>query len=248
MSMMIPLLITGGTAEERLKRALEVGMGKWEAGKGLGNLDSLLISHPDFLILNSPTSIGIEEIRTLQKRLSFKPFNQGPKIALIQNAQNLTLEAQNAFLKTLEEPLGNSQIILTAPSAESLLPTIVSRCQIIRLPPKAQLSFSKKEISQSLNFLISLLNSSMGERLKKIEKLDLFQDRQKAVEWVDIQTLVLREILLKSLTTSSLKPFNHFSHLTLLSILKSLSQTKAYLQANVNVRLALDNFVLDLPK
>lgn len=78
-------------------------------------------------------SIGIEEIRNLEQFLSLKVprnviFNRG---IIIENADRLTTEAQNALLKTLEEPPEGTIIILTAPHEKTLLPTIVSRVQTV---------------------------------------------------------------------------------------------------------------------
>ena len=251
--MMIPVLITGATSEERLKKAEKIT----NCELRVTNYE-LRITSCEFIFLDSPNTIGIDEIRDLQKKLSLKPYGPGPKIAIINNAQNLTTEAQNAFLKTLEESPKNSQIILSAPTSEVLLPTVVSRCQIINLPYQLQSSLTKKEICQYLNILISLISSSTGERLQKIEALDLFKDRQKAIEWADIQTVVIRQALLGLIAPSRPpKPSSPPclpagrslpSLFQLFLILQSLLKTKKYLQANVNLRLALDNFVLDLPK
>jgi len=251
---MIPILIVGGTTEERLARASrllhgtrDTGHGTRKKGKGK-NLSPITyhlspITDPNLLFLDSPTAIGIDEIRQLQRKLSLKPFATGPKVAIINNAQNLTIEAQNAFLKTLEEPAKNSQIILTAPTAESLLPTVVSRCQIITLPQIPQ------EISsRETDFLISLLHLRIGKRFQKIDELNLTKDRQKAIEWVDNLTVATRQALLNNLTPKSPKRFNNLTIEQLLSLLKSLSQTKKYLKANVNLRLALDNLLVDLPQ
>lgn len=272
MSIMIPILITGGTQETRWQKATELYCATRDTRHATRKrkfqiqdtkykiLNTKYQSDPDLILFDSPTAIGIDKVRNLQKRLSLKPFGPGPTTAIINNAQNLTIQAQNAFLKTLEEPPKNSQIILTAPTIESLLPTVISRCQIIELSQKPQISLTEKEISQFerseiklrlfLNFLISLVHSSIGERLKKIDELNLFKDRQKAIEWVDTQTVVIRKMLFNSLTSSPFIPSlpSLPSTSQLLTILKSLNLTKKYLQANVNIRLALDNFLLDLPK
>lgn len=70
----------------------------------------------------------INAVRGWQKKLSFK----GPKAGIVLEADKLSVPAQNALLKILEEPPSNTIIILTAYSQFALLPTIVSRCQIIR--------------------------------------------------------------------------------------------------------------------
>lgn len=92
-------------------------------------------NHPDIYRLSpAGVSIGIDEIRDLQKFLILRSFRLSKKIALIEGADVLGEEAANAFLKTLEEPPPNSLLILCAEHQQSLLPTIISRCKKIYLP------------------------------------------------------------------------------------------------------------------
>lgn len=92
-------------------------------------------SHPDLLLIavgNESPEIGIEQIRNLRRRLLFRPYKAPYKVVIIEEAQNLTGEAANAFLKTLEEPSARTLIILTSSAGDSVLPTIFSRCQPIK--------------------------------------------------------------------------------------------------------------------
>lgn len=85
---------------------------------------------------NRGGSIGIENIRMLQKNLYLAPVKGHTKVILIRSAQNLTIEAQNALLKVLEEPPAFTTIILSTSNVDMLLPTILSRCTIIALKEK----------------------------------------------------------------------------------------------------------------
>lgn len=97
--------------------------------------------HPDLLLLE-PTvgargneTIKIEQIRELQQSLN-RTAMEGPyKIAIISHFDAATVQAANAFLKTLEEPPPNTVLILTASESDALLPTINSRCRTINLRP-----------------------------------------------------------------------------------------------------------------
>ena len=80
-------------------------------------------------------TIGIDQVRSLQGALTLSALRGRPKIAIVDEAQALTPEAQNAFLKTLEEPPGNTIVILVARNAGALLPTVRSRCQRIPFTP-----------------------------------------------------------------------------------------------------------------
>lgn len=76
-------------------------------------------------------TLKIEQIRQLQHAISFHPFESRVKIIIIDNAHNMLPPAQNCLLKTLEEPPGESQLILITSQPHMLLPTIRSRCQIV---------------------------------------------------------------------------------------------------------------------
>lgn len=92
--------------------------------------------HPDFTFVSPKESeIKIDEIRELSWKLSLKPGISDFKVAVIDGAHGMNSEAQNCFLKTLEEPRGNSVIILISEYPNLLLPTIRSRTEEIRFHP-----------------------------------------------------------------------------------------------------------------
>jgi DNA polymerase-3 subunit delta' len=93
-----------------------------------------LVSYPQYTIVAGGSgSISIEIIRELQKFLQLKTIGTRPlrRAIVIEHAQTMSIEAQNAFLKVLEEPPADTLLILTADSPRSLLPTIMSRVQAI---------------------------------------------------------------------------------------------------------------------
>ncbi len=97
-------------------------------------------NHTDVLLLDAPDASGtdaikIEQIRNLQHDLSLKPHTSRYKIAILADFDRATTGAANALLKTLEEPPAHVMLLLTARATSQLLPTIVSRCQIIGLRP-----------------------------------------------------------------------------------------------------------------
>jgi len=79
--------------------------------------------------------IRIDQIRSLQHTLALAPYAASYRVALLPNFQYVTEQAENALLKTLEEPPDRVILLLTALSPEGLLPTISSRCEVIRLRP-----------------------------------------------------------------------------------------------------------------
>lgn len=91
-------------------------------------------NHPDMIHLSPDgKSIKIKEIRTLLEELSRHSFFDGKRIVILEDAGEMTVEAQNCLLKTLEEPLGQTHFFLLVQSPEAMLPTIRSRCVHIRL-------------------------------------------------------------------------------------------------------------------
>jgi len=86
-------------------------------------------------VLEDATAIKVEQIRDLQHSLSLAPYSARYRIALLLNFEQATQNAQNALLKTLEEAPERAILLVTAGSPENLLPTIVSRCEVMRLRP-----------------------------------------------------------------------------------------------------------------
>lgn len=95
-----------------------------------GNHPNILLVEPD-----EKGKIGVEAIHELQHNLVYEQYEvAGQRVVLVLGADTVTLPAQNALLKTLEEPPTGTTIILTAASASVLLPTVLSRCTQIFVP------------------------------------------------------------------------------------------------------------------
>jgi DNA polymerase-3 subunit delta' len=96
------------------------------------------MQHPDLFVLSVPENrkeISIEQVRSLQHDLSLAPYEAPCRIGLLLDFQNASDEAQNAMLKTLEEPTSRVILLVTASRPEDLLPTIASRCEVVLLRP-----------------------------------------------------------------------------------------------------------------
>ena len=81
------------------------------------------------------TSISVDDIRRLVSDVYIKPYASGYKIYILPDAQKMTREAQNALLKTLEEPPEYAVLILLSTSRDSMLETVLSRCVVLPLKP-----------------------------------------------------------------------------------------------------------------
>jgi DNA polymerase III delta prime subunit len=131
------IVITGGNARERIKNAEEIAKSQ---------------SSPfDISVFDTTDARGIALSKEIIQIASRRPFEGQVSSILILEAQSLTIEAQNALLKTLEEPTESSALILTAPTTDSLLPTIASRCSEIVLESASE-SESKTDLAQDLTF------------------------------------------------------------------------------------------------
>lgn len=95
-------------------------------------------SQPDIICIRheKPGSIGVEDIREqLCGDIQIRPYSSPYKIYLIDEAEKMTVQAQNALLKTIEEPPSYGVILLLTTNSESFLPTILSRCVTLKLRP-----------------------------------------------------------------------------------------------------------------
>jgi DNA polymerase-3 subunit delta' len=99
------------------------------------------------LSFDKPASIGIDKVRAISEWLALSSTTIGGRWAIIRDAETMTIEAANAFLKTLEEPPENGHIILTSSHPDYLLPTIRSRAQSI--------AFARMSRDQIMQILLS---------------------------------------------------------------------------------------------
>lgn len=130
--------------------------------------------HPDVIYVQfeGVKSIKVEQVREgVEERLFLKSFEGKYKIVIVDEAHRMSNGAQNAFLKTLEEPPPNSVIILITSNPDSLLPTIRSRCQLIKfnpLPEELILEELKKRdelSSEEAQICSKLSRGSLGKAL-----------------------------------------------------------------------------------
>ena len=140
---------------------------------------------PDLLILGNEI-VGIDEIRKLKNFLSLKPYASKYKVAIIDDAHQMSAEAANAMLKVLEEPPAHSLIILISANPQALLPTVYSRCVEIKFAPHPRGQLLKYLEKLGLNetqakFLADFSNGRLGLAYRLKEK-DAFKDIKKHLE------------------------------------------------------------------
>lgn len=113
---------------------------------------ALTDSHPDIIRVTheKPNTIGVDDIRgQVNNDVGLKPYSGPYKVYIISEAEKMTVQAQNAILKTLEEPPQYAVIILLTANVNSLLPTILSRCVVLNMKPVAD-ELVKKYLMEQL--------------------------------------------------------------------------------------------------
>lgn len=179
------------------------------------------------------TSFGIEDVRNLQKTAYLSP-NQGKEKAIIlEEAQLLTTEAQNALLKLLEEPPQNTYIFLSASSSNNFLPTILSRCKIVELEQSRE-EVSEEKKDQLHNQLQVIEQGTIGERLALAETIAA--DKENLARWFEQIILFLRDELLKNPKNKQLVRL----------ILAIQNAHKDFQTTNVSPRVILEHCFLNL--
>lgn len=180
--------------------------------------------------------ITIDEVRDFQKRLLLAPMQSPYTVGVIQDASLLTIEAQQALLKLLEEPPPRAYILLETDSADQLLPTIVSRCQIIRLSADSESDAELVTATQTIN---SLMGDGAGEVFALVDAHT--GDRTEAKQWVRTLLSAARVILLsryqKNTSTDSNK---------IVRFIRRLQKAQTQLAVNCNPKLVLDRVFLSL--
>jgi len=127
--------------------------------------------HPDLIqITPAGEAIKIGQIRELQRDIAFKPYEARWRVIIVDQAERMTREAANAFLKTLEEPPPWTTIILVATAGAGLPPTVLSRCQRIPFNPLSQEEINKVLINhltaEEIHTLAPLAGGSPGRAIR----------------------------------------------------------------------------------
>lgn len=187
-----------------------------------------------FIIPEKETSLGIEIIKKLQGKAMLKPFKGENKAVIISKSELLTIPAQNALLKLLEEPPRNTYIFLLSTNMEVFLPTIISRCQVIKVDEQPILADNERHLLA--NQLLSWQRLSIGDALKTAEKLA--KDKEKTL-------LLLKNLMMLGSKKLKIDSVEKDEVIIIAEQLKHIQQTYRLLNTtNTNPRLALEDLLL----
>lgn len=146
-------------------------------------------SHPDIHVLKVAygETIKIEQVRELMDQIKLRPFMAQKKIFIVQNVENVTPEAGNALLKTLEEPSANSLLFLTTSVVEKCLDTIRSRCHGVHFWAQPQSALAQKLSRhydvQSLDArFLAYLSEGCLKRAKDLKEVGILENRDEIIE------------------------------------------------------------------
>ncbi|MCD4753251.1 MAG: DNA polymerase III subunit [Anaerolineaceae bacterium] len=155
------------------------------------------MKQPDLSIIEcaeGSNSIKVDQIRELQHLLSLTPFEAQYRISLLLDFEQATTSAQNALLKTLEEAPKRVVLLLTVDAIENVLPTISSRCEIMRLRPmnvqqlSAALESHWKMDTSNARLLAQVSGGRLGEALRYAQEPELLEKRKRYLD--DLMTLI----------------------------------------------------------
>ena len=192
-------------------------------------------NHPDYYELNKEASesIKIDEIRELQDRIIEKPIISSKKVYIINNAEKMTVEAQNCLLKTLEEPPDFVTIILVSNNENTILTTIKSRCTKVAFTEEntKELTDEEKERYKELEKVFGNIEKYLSIDL--LNKLDvLYQDKENIYENLDF----INQILIKK-AKDDIKYLDYIDY---------VEETKTKLKSNSNYDMCIDNLILKI--
>lgn len=198
----------------------------------LAGLNTSVSQSDTFSIDSEGKSIGVAAIKKLVEWSSNKPFNSPIKMGIIYQAEEMTEEAQNALLKTLEEPVADTLIVLVSASAQSLLPTIRSRCQSIYLAPVAESS----EVGEYQKLAQEFYSSNFNQRLELINQLIADDDhRVRAERFLDALISHLSNVAL-GFSDSEINA----------NVLELCAVSLIGLKSGTNVKLTLENLAASI--
>jgi len=218
MSLFQSYLIVGPSNQRRIQTEI--------LAKSL-EIDLKKVSPDIFIIAPQNQSISINQVRDLKRHIFEKPVSSKYKFVIIEDAQKLTHEAQNALLKILEEPPESAIIVLEAKNEQAFLPTILSRVIIKRAKqPKVHIpshlaTFEKKDLLSTLE-TVTQVKDPTG--------------------WIDEQIQLFYKQLLKNLQGQN--PKLSVSHLA--QMIEKSKEAKIMIEANVDSKFALASLIFSL--
>lgn len=226
-------------------------------------------NNPDFAIIEKgfdedknkeKNYISIDQIRYMNEKIAERPIIANRKVYIINDADTMRKEAQNALLKTLEEPPEYATIILVSSNESQLLTTIKSRCIKInfnRLSDEEILKYLREKRPDDINEgMIRYAEGSLGKALEIIHNRDIYEELEKLIDNMNKKNLIYilnnSDILYKE--KESIYDFLEYINVLLLktnelkkiNCIKYIEEAKKRLLANSNYDMTIDNLLMKM--
>lgn len=162
-------------------------------------------NQPDIIYISheKPNTIGVEDIRAqINNDIVIKPYSSPRKIYIVNEGEKMTPQAQNALLKTLEEPPEYAVIVILTTNVEALLPTVLSRCVVLNMKPVSD-ALVKKYLMEQLgvpdykaNICVAFARGNIGKAKALASSEDFEKVKAEALSLLKyIQEMDLNEII-----------------------------------------------------
>ena len=184
-------------------------------------------NHPDIIFVShdKPNTIGVEDIRAqINNDIAIKPYSSPRKVYIMNEGEKMTVQAQNALLKTLEEPPEYAVILILTANVDSLLPTILSRCVVLNMKPVPD-NKVKKYLMEDLavpdykaNICVAFARGNIGKAKMLATSEEFEKVKEEAVTLVKyINDMEISEIV-KAIKKISEYKFDVTDYLDILSV------------------------------
>ncbi|MCM1252047.1 MAG: DNA polymerase III subunit delta [Clostridium sp.] len=184
-------------------------------------------NQPDIIFVShdKPNTIGVEDIRTqINGDIAIKPYSSPRKVYIMNEGEKMTVQAQNALLKTLEEPPEYAVILILTANVDSLLPTVLSRCVVLNMKPVPD-NQVKKYLMEELavpdykaNICVAFARGNIGKAKMLATSEEFEKVKEEAVTLVKyINDMEISEIV-KAIKKISEYKFDVTDYLDILSV------------------------------
>ena len=220
-------------------------------------------NNPDFFIVEPDgNAIKIDQIRNMQRGVQEKPIISRSKVYIIDNADFMTKEAQNALLKTLEEPPEFVTIILIGENENEFLATIKSRCMIIHFNSISD-SDMERYLQENYNMnitsnMLDVFQGSIGKAIELKDKQEEYLTIEQAIENIEKEDLIDLIKKLNILYTSKDEILDMLDYINIILLKKSkenvkytdcikiVEDTKRRIEQNANYDMSIDNMLFNI--
>lgn len=207
--------------------------------------------HPDVRVITPEgLTLKISQIRNIRTDSQISSYGGKQKFYIIKNAEALNEESSNALLKILEEPSSSSMFILVTSQMQKLLPTILSRCQIVRFKNSGLKHFngSLKEQDEWVS-LAELSNlDDINKLFTGIKNIAKENERDQILNFLDFLLEFYRNIYASYSLNPDPKELQktRFSFKVLPSVMENIEKAKQHINKNANVELTLEVLFIEL--